>query len=95
VSRVIQQFQLDIPLRSLFESPTIAAMATLIEAHQENTLDEQEMKLINELSIVGSQAARRRTANKQIANVASLVSMTLSSNVPPVSRIILIHSPPA
>jgi len=44
VSRVIQRFQLNIPLRLLFEAPTIAAMATLIEAHQENTLSEEEAK---------------------------------------------------
>jgi acyl-coenzyme A synthetase/AMP-(fatty) acid ligase/acyl carrier protein len=76
VSRVIQQFQLDIPLRSLFESPTIAAMATLIDAHQENTLDEQAMtKLINELEALSEEEAKQlvdEQRNKHIANAAAL-----------------------
>jgi len=75
VSRVIQQFQLDIPLRSLFESPTIAAMATLIEAHQQNALDEQEMrKLINELEALSEEEAKQlvdEQRNKHFANAAS------------------------
>ena len=76
VARVIQHFQLNIPLRLLFESPTIAAMATLIEAHQENTLDEQAMtKLINELEALSEEEAKQlvdEQRNKHIANAASL-----------------------
>ncbi|HWH79583.1 MAG TPA: phosphopantetheine-binding protein [Candidatus Binatus sp.] len=60
VARVIQHFQLNIPLRLLFESPTIAAMATLIEANQENALDEQAMtKLINELDALSEEEAQQ------------------------------------
>jgi len=60
VSRVIQQFQLNIPLRLLFESPTIAAMATLIETYRENTLDEQAMTtLIDELEALSEEEAKR------------------------------------
>jgi acyl-coenzyme A synthetase/AMP-(fatty) acid ligase/acyl carrier protein len=60
VARVVQHFQLNIPLRSIFESPTIAAMATLIEAHQENTLDEQAMtKLIDELDALSEEEAQQ------------------------------------
>jgi acyl-coenzyme A synthetase/AMP-(fatty) acid ligase/acyl carrier protein len=59
VSRVIRQFQLKIPLRLLFESPTVAAMATLVEAYQENTLDEQAMtKLIDELDALSEEPSR-------------------------------------
>jgi len=35
VSRVIQQFELEIPLQSLFQSPTIVEMACVINQHQE------------------------------------------------------------
>jgi acyl carrier protein len=60
VARVIQHFQLNIPLRLLFESPTIAAMATLIEAHQEITLDDQAMtKLIDELDALSEDEAKQ------------------------------------
>ena len=57
VSRVIQQFQLDISLRSLFETPTIADMATVITAHLGKPLDEQGVtKLIGELDALSEEA---------------------------------------
>jgi hypothetical protein len=60
VSQVIQQFQLNIPLRSLFETPTIADMATVITAHQGKTLDERGMtKLIDELDALSGDEAKR------------------------------------
>lgn len=50
VSRVITEFQLEIPLQSLFQSPTIADMATVIAAHQGKALDEQGLAaMLNEL----------------------------------------------
>jgi acyl carrier protein len=52
VSRVIQRFQLNIPLHLIFASPTIAAMATLIEAHQENTLSEEEDQQLVERTVL-------------------------------------------
>ena len=46
VSRVIQQFQIDIPLQSLFQSPTVADMAAVITAHQGKKLGESQLKTI-------------------------------------------------
>jgi acyl carrier protein len=69
VSRVIQQFQLDIPLRSLFESPTIADMATVITAHQGKTLDEQSMtKLLDELDALSEEEAKRLVGEQRNEN---------------------------
>jgi acyl-coenzyme A synthetase/AMP-(fatty) acid ligase/acyl carrier protein len=69
VSRVIQQFQLDIPLRSLFESPTIAEMATVITAHQGKILDEQGMtQLIDELDALPEEEAERLVGKLQDEN---------------------------
>ena len=69
VSRVIQQFQLDIPLRSLFESPTIADMATVITAHQGKILDEQGMtQLIDELDALSEEEAERLVGELQDEN---------------------------
>jgi acyl carrier protein len=60
VSRVIQQFQLEIPLQTLFDSPTIAAMAAVITAHQGKTLDEQGLStLLNELDSLSDEEAKR------------------------------------
>ena len=46
VSRVIQQFQIDMPLKSLFQSPTIADMAAVVTAHLGKTLDENQLEII-------------------------------------------------
>lgn len=60
VSRVIQEFQLEIPLQALFDSPTIAAMATVITAHRGNTLDERGLStLLNELDALSDEEAKR------------------------------------
>jgi acyl carrier protein len=46
VSRVIQQFQIDIPLQSVFQSPTVADVASVITAHQGKKLGESQLKTI-------------------------------------------------
>lgn len=60
VSRVIMQFQLEIPLISLFQSPTVEDMASVIAAHQGKTLDEQGvMTLLDELESLSDEDAKR------------------------------------
>jgi len=44
VSQVIKQFRVKLPLRSLFHSPTVAEMATVIAEHQEKKLDQKELE---------------------------------------------------
>jgi acyl carrier protein len=44
VSQVIKHFQVQLPLKSLFESPTIAEMARVITEHQAKKLNEQELE---------------------------------------------------
>jgi len=46
VSRVIKQFQLEIPLQSLFQSPTIADMSEVITERQGKALDEQGLAAV-------------------------------------------------
>jgi len=46
VSRVITEFQLEIPLQSLFQTPTIADMATVISAHQGKALDDHGLAAV-------------------------------------------------
>lgn len=69
VSRVIQQFQLEIPLQSLFESPTVADMAAVITAHQGKTLDEQGLStLLNELDSLSDEEAKRLEGEQRNEN---------------------------
>jgi acyl carrier protein len=46
VSQLIKQFQIEVTLRSLFESPTVSQMATVIVEHQGKKLDENELNRI-------------------------------------------------
>jgi AMMECR1 domain-containing protein len=46
VSGVIKQFQLEIPLRHLFASPTVAEMTAVIEAHRFKPITDRELDQI-------------------------------------------------
>jgi surfactin family lipopeptide synthetase C len=46
ISQVIKHFQVDLPLKSLFESPTVAEMARLITEHRAEKLSEHELQSI-------------------------------------------------
>lgn len=61
VSRVIQQFNLEIALQSLFQSPTISDMAAVITEHQGKTLDASKLAIIlDELESLTDDDAQRR-----------------------------------
>jgi acyl carrier protein len=45
VSRILKNFQLEIPLQSLFQSPTVSAMAAII-TKQANKLDERDLESV-------------------------------------------------
>ena len=60
VSQVIKRFELEIPLQSLFQSPTVAAMAAIIIEHQWNKLGEKEMEgILTELDSLTDERAQR------------------------------------
>jgi len=61
VSRVIKQFQLEIPLQSLFQSPTVADMAAVVTEHQGKALDEQGLAaMLDELESMSDEDAEQR-----------------------------------
>ena len=63
VSQVVKQFQVDVPLRSLFESPTIAAMAVVITEHQGRKLENVEIEnILKELDSMSEEEAREMVA---------------------------------
>jgi acyl carrier protein len=66
IARVLERFQLDIPMSQLFNSPTIAHMAAVITAHQDKTLDEHALAaLLNELESLSEVEAVRILAEQQ------------------------------
>jgi acyl carrier protein len=66
VSRVVKQFQLEIPLQSLFQSPTVADMAAVITVYQGKSLDEQSLTtLLEELDSLLDEEAQRLVIDQQ------------------------------
>ena len=64
VSHVIQTFQLELPLQSLFQAPTVAEMAVVITEHQGKKLDETEMAIIlTELESISEEKATQLLAD--------------------------------
>jgi len=60
VSRVNTAFQIDFPLRRLFESPTIEEMAAVITEHQGKRLDESQLAtILDELASLSDAEAQR------------------------------------
>jgi amino acid adenylation domain-containing protein len=60
VSSVLQHFQLEIPLKALFQSPTVAEMAFVIAEHQDKRLNDQDLEtLLSELESISDEEAVR------------------------------------
>jgi acyl carrier protein len=60
VSRVLKQFQLDIPLQPLFQSPTVADMAAAITEHQAKKLGEKDLeRILTELESMSDEEAQK------------------------------------
>ena len=68
ISQVMKKFQVEIPLRSLFEAPTIAKMAAVITEHQGKQLGEKELEhLLGELELMSDEEARHLVAKATIS----------------------------
>jgi amino acid adenylation domain-containing protein len=60
VSRIIEKFRLELPVKSLFESATIAAMARVIEAGHEPVSDKDLERLLAEIESMSEEEANDR-----------------------------------
>jgi amino acid adenylation domain-containing protein len=64
VSQVIKQFRLEMPLQSLFQSPTVAEMAAVIDERQRNRLSEEELeRILTELEAMSEEEAKNSAAH--------------------------------
>ena len=60
ISRVIKHFEVDLPLKSLFESPTVAEMARLITEHRAKKLSEHELQsILKDLESMSDEQAQK------------------------------------
>jgi amino acid adenylation domain-containing protein len=63
LSRVIQTFQIDIPIRTLFQAPTVAQMAALIDGQRDKKTDAENLdQLIAKLESMSEADAAARVA---------------------------------
>jgi hypothetical protein len=44
ISRVIAGFQLQLPIQTLFDSPTVAAMSAVIASHEKQKASEEDLR---------------------------------------------------
>ena len=60
VSQVIQRFQLELPIQSLFQSPTVAEMTAVIMEHQAKKLGEKDLeRILAELESMSDEEAQK------------------------------------
>jgi len=61
VYRVIQTFQLELPVRLLFDSPTVAEMALVIAANRAKLATQDELeRMLSEVEAMSDEEAQRR-----------------------------------
>jgi acyl carrier protein len=60
VSRVMEQFQLEIPLQALFQTPTVAEMAGVIVEHRYRKQGKNELEnILNDVESLSDEEAKR------------------------------------
>ena len=67
VSQVLKNFQMELPLQSLFQSPTVAEMAAVIMEHQGKRLGEEELEhMLGELESLSDEEAQQLVAKETV-----------------------------
>lgn len=60
ISRVIQTFHLELPLKALFDSPTVAEMAEIIVQNQSKKASDEELaRMLNEVETLSEEEAQK------------------------------------
>lgn len=68
IARVIQTFQLELPVKTLFESPTVAEMAAVITTNQRKRLPEEDLaRMLGELESMSDEEARELVTKATIS----------------------------
>ena len=65
VSQVIKQFQIEVPLQTLFQAPTVAQMAAVITEHQGKQLASEELdRILKDLESLSEEEAQRLISDR-------------------------------
>ncbi len=66
ISRVINAFKVELPIKSLFESPTVADMAVVITENMAKKAGDKELaRMLTELESISDEEARQRLADEE------------------------------
>jgi acyl-coenzyme A synthetase/AMP-(fatty) acid ligase/acyl carrier protein len=69
VSRVVQTFQIELPVKALIDSPTVANMAVVIDANHAKLASEEELsRMLSELEALTDEEAQRLFTEVSLAN---------------------------
>jgi len=69
ISRVIKTFQVEVPLRSLFESPTVADMSEIIVQNLGKKAEQEELdRMLEELEALSDEEAKHLLADENESN---------------------------
>jgi amino acid adenylation domain-containing protein len=72
ISRVIQNFQLELPIKALFEAPTVAEMATVITQNQRKRACAEEIaQMLREVEAMNEEEAQNQIAGECIRSSSS------------------------
>ena len=67
ISRVIQAFKLALPIKALFDAPTVAEMATIIAQNQTKRASNEELaRMLNELDSMSENEAEQQLAGDTV-----------------------------
>ena len=73
ISRVIQTFQLELPVKALFDSPTVAEMAAIITENQAKRASDTELaQMLREVEAITEEEAQKQLAQKNSGERQSL-----------------------
>jgi non-ribosomal peptide synthetase component F len=69
VASVLTRFELEIPLKALFQSPTVAEMATIVAEHRDKKIASEDLKkLLAELESMTDEEASQRVRESRAEN---------------------------
>jgi amino acid adenylation domain-containing protein len=67
ISRIVQSFHVELPLKALFDAPTVGTMAIEIIEHQVRKLDKEELNcMLAELEAISDEEAQRLVAERAV-----------------------------